>query len=108
MVTGMGTLYHFNIGLGQSSNHPLCLPYGVAPPKRAVKVTIFPKISSTLKPNENVNCMRERASCQNHDDHNNRQFMVVLRPIRLLHSAKICHKCTSGRHKLQNAKFPKI
>ena len=36
MVTESGRLYHFNLGLGQSWNHPLCLPYGVAPPKRAV------------------------------------------------------------------------
>ena len=36
MVTESGTLYHFNLGLGQSWNHPLCLPYGVAPSKRAV------------------------------------------------------------------------
>ena len=50
--------------------------------------------------------MRERASCQNHDYHNKRQFMVVLRPIRPLYSAKIkCIKCTSGRHKLKIKNF---
>ena len=32
----------------------------------------FPKICSTLKPDENFPWMRERASCQNHDDHNKR------------------------------------
>ena len=36
MVTESGRLYHFNLGLGQSWNLPLYLPYGVAPPKRAV------------------------------------------------------------------------
>ena len=36
MMTESGRLYHFNLGLGQSWNHPLYLPYGVAPPKRAV------------------------------------------------------------------------
>ena len=36
MLTESGRLYHFNLGLGQSWNHPLYLPYGVAPPKRAV------------------------------------------------------------------------
>ena len=36
MVTESDRLYHFNLGLGQSWNHPLYLPYGVAPPRRAV------------------------------------------------------------------------
>ena len=42
-------------------------------------------------PWENPGCA-PAASCQNHDDHYKRQLMVVLRPIRLHHSAKICHK----------------